>query len=163
MTIKFVEIFTDGGCWGNPGPGGWGAVLRCNKHERSFSGSEAYTTNNRMEMTAAIEGLALLKQRCRIVITTDSTYLKDGITKWIEGWKRNGWKTKEKSLVKNIDLWKRLDTLVSQHEVTWEWIKGHDGHRENELADSLSQQAIKAFLRSLDVAVSVTEKNLLGE
>ena len=160
MTEKFVEIFTDGGCWGNPGPGGWGAILRFNNQEKSLSGSEAYTTNNRMEMTAAIEGLALLKQRCRVVITTDSTYLKDGVTKWIEGWKRNGWKTKEKSLVKNIDLWKRLDTLVSQHEVSWEWIKGHDGHRENELAHSLAQQAIKAFLRSLDIVVPSQQPDL---
>lgn len=163
MTEKFVKIFTDGGCWGNPGPGGWGAVLRFNNQEKSFSGSEAYTTNNRMEMAAAIEGLAVLKQRCRVVITTDSTYLKDGITKWIGGWKRNGWRTKEKSLVKNIDLWKRLDTLVSQHEVTWEWIKGHDGHRENELADSLSQQAIKAFLRSLGIVMPSQQHDLFNE
>jgi ribonuclease HI len=153
MSEKTVEIFTDGGCWGNPGPGGWGVILRCNDHEKSFSGSEAYTTNNRMEMTAAIEGLALLKHKCKVTITTDSTYLKDGITKWIEGWKKNGWKTKERSLVKNIDLWKRLDTLVFQHDVTWEWIKGHDGHRENERADSLAQTAIKSFLRRLDIVV----------
>lgn len=153
MTEKTVEMFTDGGCWGNPGPGGWGVVLRYNNHEKTYFGSEAYTTNNRMEMEAAIRGLELLKYHCKVVITTDSTYLKDGITKWIEGWKKNGWKTKEKSFVKNIDLWKRLDKLVSQHDVTWEWIKGHDGHRENELADSLSQDAIRAFLRSLDLVV----------
>ncbi len=151
MSEKIVQIFTDGGCWGNPGPGGWGVVLRYNNLEKSFFGSEAYTTNNRMEMTAAIQGLAQLKQQCTVVITTDSTYLKDGITQWIEGWKKNGWRTKEKSLVKNIDLWKQLDTLVCKHNVTWEWIKGHDGHIENEQADGLAQKAIKSFLQTLDL------------
>jgi ribonuclease HI len=154
LLMKFVEIFTDGGCWGNPGPGGWGAVLRCCGHEKIFSGHQAYTTNNRMEMAAAIEGLSFLKHPCKVLITTDSAYLKDGITGWIEGWKRNGWKTKEKTLVKNIDLWKRLDQLISLHQVDWAWIKGHNGHRENELADQLSQKAIKEFLQSLDISYS---------
>jgi len=151
MNSNIVEIFTDGGCWGNPGPGGWGAVLRYQEREKNLSGSEAYTTNNRMEMTAAIEALAALKHPCKVKLTTDSNYLKDGITDWIAGWKRNGWKTKDKTLVKNIDLWKRLDSLVSQHSIEWSWIKGHTGHRENEMADQLSQEAIKTFLRSLGI------------
>jgi len=155
---KIVEIFTDGGCWGNPGPGGWGAVLRYRNQEKTLFGSEAYTTNNRMEMTAAIEALTVLKQPCQVLITTDSTYLKDGITQWISGWKKNGWKTKDKALVKNIDLWKRLDQLVSNHQVQWAWIKGHVGHRENELADQLSQEGIKTFLRTLNI--EIPEKHL---
>lgn len=146
---KVVEIFTDGGCWGNPGPGGWGAVMRCGPNEKRFSGSEAYTTNNRMEMTAAIQSLSSLKYPCKVIITTDSQYLRDGITGWIEGWKKNGWKTKDKTLVKNIDLWKKLDALISTHTVDWCWVKGHDGHRENEIADQLSQEAIKDFLKNL--------------
>lgn len=152
-TNKFVEIFSDGGCWGNPGPGGWGVLLRYQGKEKTFYGSEAYTTNNRMEMRAAIEGLSALKHPCKVMITTDSTYLKDGITEWIEGWKKNGWKTKEKTLVKNIDLWKQLDFFVNHHQVEWTWIKGHNGHRENELADQLSQEAIKKFLRSLNIEI----------
>jgi ribonuclease HI len=151
MSNKKVEIFTDGGCWGNPGPGGWGALLRCENKEKQFSGSEAYTTNNRMEMTAAIEGLKVLKCPCQVIITTDSTYLKDGITQWIENWKKNGWKTKEKVFVKNIDLWKQLDQAISHHQIEWRWIKGHAGHRENELADQLAQNAIEAFMQSLGV------------
>lgn len=161
MSNKIVEIFTDGGCWGNPGPGGWGVVLRYMGQEKTLSGHEAYTSNNRMEMTAAIEGLSALKQPCKAVITTDSAYLKNGITEWIVGWKRNGWKTKDKALVKNIDLWKRLDLLASQHQVEWGWIKGHDGHRENELADQLSQQAIVKFLRSLDIEIPQAQLTLL--
>lgn len=153
MSHNLIEIFTDGGCWGNPGPGGWGAILRCKGHEKTLFGSEPYTTNNRMEMTAAIEALLALKQPSQVLLTTDSTYLKDGITSWIYGWKKNGWKTKEKSLVKNIDLWKRLDLLINKHEVKWEWIKGHAGHRENEIADQLSQKAIREFLQSIDVSV----------
>ena len=158
MDDEMIEIFTDGGCWGNPGPGGWGAVLRYKGREKTFFGSEAYTTNNRMEMMAAIEALTLLKKRSKVILTTDSKYLKSGITEWIAGWKRNGWKTADKTLVKNIDLWKRLDALVAQHQVEWAWIKGHAGHRENELADQLSQKAIKMFLTSLGVEV---EKTLL--
>lgn len=153
MIEKVVEIFTDGGCWGNPGPGGWGVVLRCQGIEKTLFGHEAYTTNNRMEMMAAIEGLSALKFPCKVLICTDSAYLKDGITQWIAGWKKNGWKTKDKSFVKNIDLWKRLDLLVSKHHVQWEWIKGHNGHRENEIADQLSQKAIIAFLKTLDINI----------
>lgn len=151
---KVVEIFTDGGCWGNPGPGGWGALLRCENTEKTLSGSEPYTTNNRMEMTAAIAGLTLLKQPCKVLITTDSSYLKDGITQWIANWKRNGWRTKEKSLVKNIDLWMQLDILMSRHDIQWAWVKGHAGHRENELADQLAQQAIKSYLQKLGIDTS---------
>lgn len=153
MNEKIVEIFTDGGCWGNPGPGGWGAVLRYEKKEKTFFGSEAYTTNNRMEITAAIEGLAILKRPCQVRIYTDSTYLKDGITQWIGGWKKNGWKTKEKALVKNIDLWKQLDLLIAKHQIEWMWVKGHAGHRENEMADQLAQNAIKTFLHSLQIEI----------
>lgn len=146
-----VEIFTDGGCWGNPGPGGWGVVLRYKSYEKTLYGHEAYTTNNRMEMMAAIKGLEALKKPSCVKITTDSTYLRDGITSWMAGWKRNGWRTKEKTFVKNIDLWKSLDTLVSTHSVEWFWIKGHNGHRENEWADELSQKAIAEFLKSLGI------------
>ena len=159
MYKKTVEIFTDGGCWGNPGPGGWGALLRFEKQEKQISGAEAYTTNNRMEMTAAIEGLTSLKMPCKVVITTDSTYLKDGITGWITGWKKNGWKTKEKKIVKNIDLWKKLDHLMSIHQIQWDWVKGHAGHRENEIADHLSQGAIKKFLTSLGLKFSLYSLN----
>jgi ribonuclease HI len=154
MSEKIVEIYTDGGCWGNPGPGGWGVVLRYQKREKKLSGSEAYTTNNRMEMTAAIEGLAVLKKPCKVIITTDSSYLKNGITDWLAGWKRKGWKTKDNTFVKNIDLWKRLDLLITQHDVKWSWVKGHAGHRENEIADQLAQGAIKSFLRSLNLESS---------
>lgn len=153
MKEKTVEIFTDGGCWGNPGPGGWGAVLRFDNKEKTLCGNEPYTTNNRMEMTAAIESLTVLKYPCKVLIVTDSSYLKDGITGWIEGWKRNGWKTKEKTLVKNIDLWKRLDLLMTKHKIEWSWVKGHAGHRENEMADQLAQDAIKTFIRSLGLEV----------
>jgi ribonuclease HI len=146
VSKKFVEIFTDGGCRGNPGPGGWGAVLRFERQERTLSGYEANTTNNRMEMTAAIEALQALKQPCQVHLTTDSNYLKEGITKWIYGWKRNGWQTAAKEPVKNVDLWQKLDQLIIIHDVQWLWIKGHSGHRENEMADSLSQEAIKKFL-----------------
>lgn len=159
MKEEIIEIFTDGGCWGNPGIGGWGAVLRFNKKEKTLSGSEAYTTNNRMEMTAAIQSLAALKYSCRVAIFTDSAYLKDGITSWIGGWKKNGWKTKDKTLVKNIDLWKQLDLLLSRHQVEWSWVKGHAGHRENEMADQLAQDAIRDYIRSL--GLEVQEQKLL--
>ncbi len=156
-----VEMFTDGGCWGNPGPGGWGVVLRSGNREKTLSGHEAYTTNNRMEMTAAIEGLKILKHPCKVRITTDSTYLKDGITQWLEGWKRNKWRTKDKSLVKNIDLWKGLDQLVSRHQVEWAWIKGHSGHRENEMADQLSQKAIVSFFHAHEIPLPDTQLSFL--
>ena len=137
-----VEIFTDGACSGNPGPGGWGAILHWKGHEKELSGAEAETTNNRMELTAAIAALEALKRRSKVRLVTDSTYVRDGVTKWIHGWKRNGWKTAAKKPVKNDDLWKRLDAIASKHDVTWEWVKGHAGHPENERADQLARDAI---------------------
>jgi len=138
-----VEIFTDGACLGNPGPGGWGTLLRWRGEERELSGGEPETTNNRMELMAAIQGLESLKRPCRVALTTDSTYVKDGITKWIFNWKRNGWKTAAKKPVKNADLWQRLDAALSGHEVDWRWVKGHAGHAENERVDTLASTAAK--------------------
>lgn len=138
-----VEIFTDGACSGNPGPGGWGAILRYGETERELSGGEADTTNNRMELTAAIEALNALKRPCDIVLTTDSTYVKDGITSWIDGWKKRGWKNSQKKPVKNEDLWKALDEARNRHTaVEWKWVKGHAGHAENERCDELARQAM---------------------
>jgi len=145
--LKEVELFTDGACRGNPGPGGWGALLRSGAHEREICGAERNTTNNRMELLAAIEGLAALKQPCRVTLTTDSTYVKKGITEWIGSWKRRGWKTAAKKPVANADLWRRLDEQNARHEVDWQWVKGHSGHRENELADALANRAIDELLR----------------
>ena len=142
-TAPEVEIFTDGACSGNPGPGGWGAILRWKGQERELSGAEAQTTNNRMEMMAAIAALEALKRPLSVRVTTDSTYLRDGITRWIHGWKRNGWKTADKKPVKNADLWQRLDELARRHAITWDWVKGHAGHVENERCDALARQAIK--------------------
>lgn len=140
--------FTDGGCSGNPGPGGWGVILQAREgdvvvKDRELSGGARETTNNRMEMTAAIRALEALERESAITIVTDSTYLRDGITKWIHGWKRNGWKTASKKPVKNEDLWQALDALVSRHRVTWDWVKGHAGHDENERADQLATAEIK--------------------
>jgi ribonuclease HI len=160
MDDQIVEIFTDGGCWGNPGPGGWGVLLRYQRVEKQLSGYEAYTTNNRMEMTAAIQALLALKKPSKVHLTTDSTYLKDGITKWIKSWKRNGWKTSDRNLVKNIDLWIQLDAMICKHMVTWAWVRGHSGHRENEIVDKLSQDAIKAFFHSINVAIPEKELRL---
>ncbi len=140
---KHVEIFTDGACSGNPGPGGWGAVLRYGQHEKELSGAEARTTNNRMELMAAIAALEALKEPCEVELTTDSVYLRDGITKWIHNWKRNDWKTSGKKPVKNAELWRRLDEAAARHDVTWHWVKGHDGHAENERADALAREAIR--------------------
>ncbi len=137
-----VEIWTDGACSGNPGPGGWGAILRYNGTTRELSGAEPETTNNRMELQAAIAALVALKRSCTVVLTTDSQYVKGGITGWIHGWKRNGWKTADKKPVKNIDLWQALDEAVQRHRVEWRWIKGHAGHTENERADELARAAI---------------------
>ena len=142
-----VELFTDGACSGNPGPGGWGAILRMGGRERELSGGEPATTNNRREMMAAIAGLEALQRPCKVALFTDSTYVKDGVTKWIKGWKRNGWKTADKKPVKNIDLWQRLDAVHAQHQVVWHWVRGHSGHPENERADALARAAI-AQLRS---------------
>ncbi len=143
--LPAVDIFTDGACSGNPGPGGWGAVLRYNAVEKEISGGEPETTNNRMEMTAAIEALTALKRPSRVRLHTDSTYLKDGITKWIHAWKARGWKTAAKKPVKNRDLWQRLEAAQERHEVKWFWVKAHAGHPENERADALARAAIEGL------------------
>lgn len=140
--MKKVEVFTDGACRGNPGPGGWGALLRYESVERSLYGGEAQTTNNRMELQAAIEALKALKEPCHVVLTTDSQYVRQGITSWLQGWKRNGWRTAAKAPVKNVDLWQALDEQNQRHQVEWHWIKGHSGHRENEIADQLANRGI---------------------
>ena len=137
-----VEIFTDGACRGNPGPGGWGAILQFKHEEKELSGGAQETTNNRMELQAAIEGLRALKRPMRVAIHTDSTYVKDGITKWIVNWKRNGWKTAARKPVKNVDLWQALDDVLSGHDVEWYWVKGHAGHPGNERADALARAAV---------------------
>ena len=137
-----VTVFTDGACSGNPGPGGWGAILIFGEHRKEISGGEADTTNNRMELSAAIGALEALKRPSIVALTTDSNYLKDGITKWIHGWKRNGWKTADKKPVKNEDLWKRLELALKSHTIEWHWVKGHAGHPENERADELARMAI---------------------
>ncbi len=141
--MQLVEIFTDGACRGNPGPGGWGVLMRCGDVEKTLHGGERETTNNRMELRAAIEALAALKNSCRVELTTDSQYVRLGITTWIQGWKARGWKTAAKKPVKNVDLWQRLDVEAARHEVHWHWIKGHSGHRENELADALANRGIE--------------------
>jgi ribonuclease HI len=143
--MKEVEIFTDGACSGNPGPGGWGAVLRFNGRMKELSGGEAFTTNNRMELTAAIEALGVLKEPCRVELYTDSNYLRDGIRGWIAGWKKNGWKTAARQPVKNAELWQALDAARTRHDVRWHWVKGHAGHAENERADELAREGMKPF------------------
>lgn len=139
---KRVEVFTDGACRGNPGPGGWGAILRYKTVEKELSGSEAHTTNNRMELMAVIEALRALKEPCSVDLTTDSQYLKNGITSWIHTWKRNGWKTSTKEPVKNRDLWEALDELSQKHLIRWHWVPGHQGHPENERCDLLARSAM---------------------
>ncbi len=141
-----TEIYTDGACRGNPGPGGWGVLLRHNGHEKTLYGAEPETTNNRMELMAAIQGLESLKRPCRVRLTTDSKYVQQGIQEWLEGWKRRGWKTASRKPVKNIDLWQRLDAAASRHHIRWHWVKGHSGHPENELADQLANRAIDELL-----------------
>ena len=143
--MKRVEIWTDGACSGNPGPGGWGALLRFGDKEKELSGGEAETTNNRMELTAAIEALNALKQACEVDLTTDSQYVKGGMTGWIFGWKKNGWRTANKKPVKNAELWQALDEAVSRHKVNWHWVKGHAGHPENEKADELARLGMEDF------------------
>ncbi len=138
-----VEIFTDGACSGNPGPGGWGVILRYKGVEKELYGFSAHTTNNQMELTAAIEALKALKRSCAIILTTDSQYVKDGITKWIFTWKKNNWRTANKKPVKNKELWIALDKEIQRHDLKWNWVKGHDGHPENERADELARKAIK--------------------
>lgn len=149
MTEK-VEIYTDGACSGNPGPGGWGVILRYKNKEKELSGFEAMTTNNRMELMAAIEGIKALKRSVKIEVYTDSQYLRDGITKWLFQWKKNNWRLSNKSPVKNQDLWEELDALTHNHDVSWHWVRGHSGHPENERADALARQAIEEALKAKD-------------
>lgn len=137
-----VEIFTDGACRGNPGPGGWGAVLRFADQQKEICGGESDTTNNRMELTAAIKALQALTRPCQVILTTDSQYLRLGITEWIHNWKKNNWRTSQKKPVKNVDLWQQLDELIVEHEIEWRWVKGHSGHPDNELADQLANKGI---------------------
>ena len=139
-----VIVHTDGACSGNPGPGGWGAILTYGEHEKELKGGEPHTTNNRMELMGAISALEALKKPCTVELHTDSKYVHDGISKWIHGWKRNGWKTADKKPVKNVDLWKRLDAALGEHDVHWRWVKGHAGHEMNERADQLAVAAIAA-------------------
>jgi ribonuclease HI len=148
MKQGIVEAWTDGACSGNPGPGGWGALLRWNGHSRELHGGEPDTTNNRMELRAAIETLNALKRRCEIHVHTDSQYVRGGITQWMAGWKRNGWKTSDRKPVKNEDLWRLLDEAAARHDVHWHWVKGHAGHEENERADELARLGMKPFLRN---------------
>lgn len=140
----FVEIYTDGACRGNPGPGGWAAILRYGNAEKELSGREDHTTNNRMELMAAIRGLEALNRRCRVQLLTDSQYVKKGVTEWLPAWKVRNWKTASKSPVKNVDLWQRLEAAAANHEVQWRWVRGHSGHEENERVDVLARQAIDA-------------------
>ena len=144
--MAVVDAFTDGACSGNPGPGGWGVLLRAGTHEKELKGGEAATTNNRMELLAAIVALESLKRPARITIHTDSIYVKDGITRWIHRWKENGWRTSAKKPVKNADLWQRLEAAAQPHDVRWEWVKGHAGHAENERADQLARDGMAPYL-----------------
>jgi ribonuclease HI len=139
---EVVRIYTDGACKGNPGPGGWGALLRWGAHERELFGGEPETTNNRMELTAVIRALEALKRRSRIEVYTDSEYVKNGITEWLPNWKRRGWKTADRKPVKNVDLWQALDALAARHDVHWHWVRGHAGHAENERADALANRGV---------------------
>jgi ribonuclease HI len=145
MTKDVVVIHTDGACSGNPGPGGWGVVLDYRGHRKELKGGEALTTNNRMELQAAISALDSLKRPCVVEMHVDSQYVKDGISKWIHGWKRNGWKTADKKPVKNVELWQALDAAIQRHEISWHWVKGHDGHPENERADELAREGMAPF------------------
>ncbi len=147
MAEDIVIVHTDGACSGNPGPGGWGAILEFRGTEREICGGEPHTTNNRMELRAAIEALSTLKRPCTVEVHTDSQYLRDGITKWIHGWKRNGWRTADRKPVKNADLWQALDALLAEHEVSWHWVRGHVGHDLNERADELARRGMKPFLK----------------
>ena len=142
-----VIVHTDGACSGNPGPGGWGAILTSGEHEKELKGGEPHTTNNRMELMGAIAALEALKKPSTVELHTDSKYVHDGISKWIHGWKRNGWKTADKKPVKNIELWQQLDAATERHRVRWHWVKGHAGHPENERADALARQGMAPFLR----------------
>ncbi len=150
--MKTIEIFTDGACSGNPGPGGWGAILRFNGTTKELSGGEADTTNNRMELMAAIEALNALKEPCEVSMHTDSKYVMDGISGWIHGWKKRGWKTADNKPVKNVELWQRLDEANRRHKVSWNWVKGHAGHDENERADELARMGMAPFKKSARTA-----------
>jgi len=141
--LPSVEAFTDGACRGNPGPGGWAALLRIGERERELSGGDPATTNNRMELMAAIAALEALKRPCAVRLVTDSTYVRDGITRWVIGWKRNGWRTADRKPVKNVDLWQRLDAARAGHTIDWQWVKGHSGHPENERVDALARAEIE--------------------
>ncbi|EZQ17120.1 ribonuclease HI [Pseudomonas sp. G11-1] len=141
-----IEIFTDGACKGNPGPGGWGVLLRLGEHQKTLFGGELNTTNNRMELTAAIRGLEALKKPASVLLTTDSEYVMKGIREWMPNWKKRGWKTASRQPVKNADLWQELDALVNQHQVEWRWVKGHSGHPENDLADALANRGVDQVL-----------------
>jgi ribonuclease HI len=147
MTANKVIVHTDGACSGNPGPGGWGAILVYNGTRKELSGGEAETTNNRMELMGAIAALESLKRPCKVEMHVDSAYVKDGITKWIHGWKRNGWKTADKKPVKNVELWQRLDAAIATHDISWHWVKGHTGHAENERADELAREGMAPYKR----------------
>lgn len=140
-----IQIWTDGACSGNPGPGGWGALLRMGKNQKELKGGEKETTNNRMELTASIEALNALMRPCEIDLHTDSQYVKGGITSWIHNWKRNGWKTAAKKPVKNVDLWQQLEVAIERHEITWHWVKGHAGNAENEKADELAREGMEPY------------------
>jgi ribonuclease HI len=142
-----VEIWTDGACKGNPGPGGWGAIIRSGSHEKELSGGEPLTTNNRMELLAAIRALEALKRPCQVILTTDSNYVRDGITKWVHGWKRNGWKTADRKPVKNGELWQALLEAAGPHVIDWRWVRGHNGHPENERADKLACAGAAPFMK----------------
>ena len=146
--MSSVYLYTDGACKGNPGVGGWGALLRYGSHEKELYGGETHTTNNRMELTAIIAGLSTLTRPCEVVICTDSQYVKNGMESWIHSWKRNGWQTASKKPVKNEDLWKQLDEQVKRHQVTWTWVKGHSGHPENERADALANLGVEDILKN---------------
>lgn len=143
---KHITIYTDGACRGNPGPGGWGALLRYAKHEKKLSGAEDHTTNNRMELMGAIQALIALKEPCKVDLYTDSQYVQKGISEWMPDWKKRGWKKSDKKEIKNLDLWQALDQEASKHQMTWHWVRGHSGHHENELVDQLANEAIDAFL-----------------
>lgn len=146
--MKLVQIYTDGACKGNPGVGGWGALLRCNGVEKELFGGAAHTTNNRMELLAVIEGLRALKKRSIVEVYTDSKYVQQGVSEWLAGWKKNGWKTAARKPVKNDDLWRDLDALLPEHELSWHWVKGHAGHIENERADELANKGVASVMAS---------------
>jgi ribonuclease HI len=157
MSEPHVIIHTDGACSGNPGPGGWGAILAFGDSVKEMKGGEPHTTNNRMELMGAISALEALKRPCLVDLHTDSQYMRDGIMKWIHGWKRNGWRTSDKKPVKNVDLWQRLDEAIKRHRVNWHWVKGHAGHAENERADELAREGIAAIRAGADGALTSSE------